>query len=53
MILSGFAVFSSVLAYHQKILRPENCSVAPQCKNCQKLKLCDLPQAERERSDGK
>jgi hypothetical protein len=52
-ILSGIGLLSACLAYNQKIVTPENCSVAPQCKNCGKYAQCELPQANRERKDGK
>lgn len=53
IILSGIGVFSAFLAANQKIVTPENCSVAPQCKNCGKYAQCELPQANKERKDGK
>lgn len=52
-ILSGFGLLSAFLAYNQKIETPENCSVAPQCKNCGILMQCTLPQADKERKNGK
>lgn len=52
-ILSGIGLLSAFLAYNQKIETPENCSVAPQCKNCGKLNQCILPQAGKERENGK
>lgn len=53
VILSGIGLLSAFLAYNQKIETPENCSVAPQCKNCGKLNQCTLPQAGKERENGK
>jgi len=52
-ILSGIGMLSAFLAYHQKIVTPENCSLAPQCKNCGKYAQCELPQANKERKNGK
>ena len=52
-LLSGIGMLSAFLAYNQKIVTPENCSVAPQCKNCGKYAQCELPQANKERKDGK
>lgn len=52
-ILSGIGMLSAFLAYNQKIATPENCSVAPQCKNCGKYAQCTLPQANKEKDDGK
>lgn len=53
VILSGIGLLSAFLAYNQKIENPENCIDAPQCKNCRKLAQCKLPQANKERRDGK
>ena len=53
VILSGIGMFSAFLAFHQKIVTPENCSVAPQCKNCGKFAQCELPKANKERKNGK
>jgi len=53
VILSGIGMLSAFLAFNQKIAAPENCSVAPQCKNCGKYAQCTLPQANKEKSDGK
>lgn len=53
VILSGIGLLSVFLASNQKIVTPENCSVAPQCKNCGKYAQCVLPQADKERKDGK
>jgi len=53
IILSGIGLFSAFLAFNQKIVTPENCSVAPQCKNCGKYAQCTLPQANKEKGNGK
>ena len=53
IILSGIGLFGAYLAYNQKIVRSDTCSVAPQCKNCGKYAQCILPQANNERKDGK
>jgi len=52
-LLSGIGILSAFLAYNQKIATPENCSVAPQCKSCGKYTQCVLPQADKERKNGK
>lgn len=52
-ILTGIGLASAILAYNQKIVSPENCSVAPQCKSCGKYVQCTLPQANKVKSDGK
>ncbi len=52
-ILSGIGLLSAFLAYNQKIVTPENCSVASQYKNCSKYAQCELPQANKERKNGK
>ncbi len=53
IILSGIGLFSAFLAYDQKIAAPGDCSVAPQCRNCGKFVQCELPQAIKEKRDGK
>ena len=53
VILSGIGLFGVYLTSNQKIVTPENCSVAPQCKNCGKYAQCTLPQAKKVKSDGK
>ena len=53
VLLSGIGMLSAFLVSNQKIVTPENCSVAPQCKNCGKLNQCTLPQAVKERENGK
>jgi hypothetical protein len=53
VILSGIGLFGAYLASNQKIVTPENCSLAPQCKNCSKYAQCTLPQANKVKSDGK
>jgi len=53
VILSGIGLLSVFLASNQKIVTPDNCSVAPQCKSCGKYAQCELPQADKERKDGK
>jgi hypothetical protein len=53
VILSGIGILSAFLVFDQKIVKPENCSVAPQCTNCGKLAQCKLPQAKIVRNDGK
>jgi hypothetical protein len=53
IILSGMGVLSAFLIYDQKIVTPEKCSVAPQCRNCSKFGQCELPQANKVKSDGK
>lgn len=53
VILSGLGLVSGYLAYNKKIVTPENCSVAPQCKNCGSFNQCLLPQANKERNNGK
>lgn len=52
-ILSGIGLVSVFLAYNQKIVTLKNCSVTPQCKNCGKYAQCELPQANKERNNGK
>jgi len=52
-ILSGIGIMSAILAYNQKIETPENCSVAPQCKYCGKFNQCTLPQADKEKKNGR
>lgn len=52
-ILSLIALCSSYLAYQEKIVSPENCSVTPQCKNCGQFAKCELPRAGKERKNGK
>jgi hypothetical protein len=52
-ILSGIGLLSAYLTTNQRITTPENCSVAPQCKNCGKYAQCTLPQANKEKRDGK
>lgn len=53
VILSVIGLFGAYLATNQKIVMPENCSVALQCKNCGKFAQCTLPQANKVKSDGK
>lgn len=52
-ILSGFGLLGTLLIFEQKIVLPQNCSVAPLCKNCGKYAQCELPQANKERQHGK
>lgn len=52
-ILSAMGVFGTSLLYHHKIKTPENCPIAPQCENCGKYNSCTLPQAKKERNDGR
>jgi hypothetical protein len=52
-ILSVIGLLSALLASNHKIATPENCSVAPQCKNCGKYDQCTLPQANKEKGYGK
>jgi len=52
-ILSGLGLLSLFLTTQQKVVTPENCSVSPLCRNCGKFNLCELPQANKERSHGK
>ena len=52
-IVSAFGLLSGFLAYHQKIVTPGNCSVAPTCKNCGKFAQCDLPQAIKTKENGR
>jgi hypothetical protein len=52
-ILAGLGMLSGFLAYNQKIVTPENCSVTPQCKTCGKYAQCELIQKDKDRKDGK
>jgi hypothetical protein len=52
-VLCGVGVLTGYLVYNQKIVTPENCSLASQCKNCGSFNKCLLPQADKERNDGK
>jgi len=53
VILSGIGVFSTCLAYNNKIETPDKCKVAPQCDNCARFVHCKFPQAYKEKRDGK
>ncbi len=52
-ILTAIGMLSTFLAYNEKIDTPENCSGASLCKNCGKFVQCELPQANKQRRDGK
>ena len=52
-ILSGIGLLGTFLTIKQKIVTPENCSFAPLCRNCGKFIQCELPQANKERRNGK
>ena len=52
-ILSGIGLYGTFLGAQQKIVTPGNCSFAPFCKNCGKFIHCELPQAKKERRNGK
>jgi hypothetical protein len=52
-IISGIGVLSTFLAYNHKVVTPDKCSVAPQCKDCDKFAQCGLPPAIMRKKDGK
>ena len=52
-ILSGIGLLSAFLTYNQKVVIPENCTVTSLCKNCGKFTQCELPQANKQRKDGR
>ena len=51
-ILSGIGLFIAFLAYKEKVVTPENCAVAQQCKNCGRFAQCELPKANKEKRYG-
>jgi len=52
-ILSALGLFSVLLAYRQKIVSADDCTLMPQCKNCGKFAQCNLSKAYKVKRDGK
>ncbi len=50
--LTCIGLLSVFLSYNKKIVTTD-CSVVPFCKNCGKFVKCELPQANKQRRDGK
>jgi hypothetical protein len=53
MLLGGIGIFAGWLALNNKVSVSEECNVSPVCSNCRLFKGCKLPQAKKQREDGK
>jgi hypothetical protein len=51
-LLGGLAVLSGVLIARRQVSQDTNCSANFQCRNCNRLSSCALPEAEIERDHG-
>jgi hypothetical protein len=48
IILSGIGLVTTLLALDHKIVRAEDCPETSQCRNCRKLRECNLPKAKQQ-----
>jgi hypothetical protein len=53
LFLGGMGVLAGWLAMNGKVSSAEECNVSPVCKDCKLSKGCKLPQAKKQRKDGK
>ncbi|MBN1820271.1 MAG: hypothetical protein JXR31_11745 [Prolixibacteraceae bacterium] len=53
VILGGIGIITAILAINHQIAGAAECKVSPVCKGCQKFTHCNLPQAEKQRENGK
>lgn len=52
ILLGGLAAVTGVLISRQQVSRYSECTADFQCKRCNRLSKCALPEAEIERSNG-
>ncbi|MDF1576336.1 MAG: hypothetical protein P1P86_14195 [Bacteroidales bacterium] len=52
ILLGGLALVSGLLVSRKQLSRYTQCSAGLQCKNCDKISECQLPEAENQRKDG-
>ena len=52
VLLGGLAIVTGVLVARRQVSGDRQCTAEFQCKNCNKLANCQLPEAETERKDG-
>jgi len=52
-ILAGMALLAGVLLTRKQVSLEKSCGLNIQCRNCTKLKACDLPEAKIEMDNEK
>ena len=52
-ILASMALLAGILFSRKQISLEKECGLNLQCRNCSKLKACDLPDAKNERGNEK
>jgi hypothetical protein len=52
-ILGTMALLAGVLISRKQISLEKECGLNLQCRNCSKVKACELPEAKTERGDEK
>jgi len=52
LLLGGLAIISGLLVSRRQVSLDTKCSANFQCRSCEKLSKCQLPEAESERNDG-
>lgn len=52
-ILGSMALLTGVLFSRKQLTLEKECGLSVQCRNCSKLKNCQLPEAEKERGNEK
>ena len=51
-ILATLAAMMGVLVSRRQVVGDQDCSANFQCRNCNKLTACELPEAEKTKGDG-
>ena len=52
ILLGGLAIVSGVLIARRQVSLDTACNSDFQCRNCNRLSDCQLPEADKERKDG-
>ncbi len=52
-LLLALAAVVGVLVSRRQVVGDQNCSANFQCRNCNKLSACELPEAEKTKGDGR
>ena len=52
-LLAELAAVVGVLVSRRQVVGDQNCSANFQCRNCNKLTACELPEAEKTKGDGR
>ena len=52
-LLAALAAVVGVLVSRRQVVGDQSCSANFQCRNCNKLTACELPEAEKTKGDGR